>query len=417
MDPSSPLSLASIPILLIPIGPVRQSTWSKWSSLVCSLSSLSQSDIPLDGNLRRSRFFPSLTPSVHACSSSSSSAASIPSPKSNSSNQLHLSYSHSIPPPSTPSSTSLSLFRPSTQILAVVGIVDLGEGGTTGGLAMARRLMAAKVEELFPMGGGGEGYPLVSRCFGVEQADDEGEGGGREVEIDGGESSNGAQKGDSVVVIPSQLADPKLFVGALLGEMLGALLAELADVATILESPSGLALLQQSTLPPFSILPRTSPPTPTSSSRPSLTNYNNHVSLPSLPIQNSSSSSTSPVPRSFSPHRSETLPTNAPSSLGSGPPPSFSRSNSTLSVSSSRTGSPGLSDTGGTPVKTGFGGPGRKRIVSAAPSMSSSASTSSLTLNGSSSSHTPSGVGAARLATLIGSLHLICGRLGDAVLS
>lgn len=120
---------------------------------------------------------------------------------------------------------------------------------------MARRLMAAKVEELFPMGGGGEGYPLVSRCFGVEQADDEGEGGGREVEIDGGESSNGAQKGDNVVVIPSQLADPKLFVGALLGEMLGALLAELADVVSSALPSFSFHLLRSLALVAYSPLP------------------------------------------------------------------------------------------------------------------------------------------------------------------
>lgn len=191
-----------------------------------SFTSIHQSDIPLDGNLRRSRFFPSL-------SLAPSTSTTVVSPKANSSNDVHLAYTHTLPPQSSrPSATSLSLFRPTTQILAVVGIVDLGDGCTTGGLAMAKRLMACKLDELFPSA---EGYPLVARCFGVEQGEQQETL--TEVEIDGGEgpSVRAGREEAEVAVIPSSQAgggDPKLIIGALLGDMVGALLAELADIVS-----------------------------------------------------------------------------------------------------------------------------------------------------------------------------------------
>lgn len=176
-----------------------------------------------------------------------------------------------------------------------------------------------------------------------------------------------------------------------------------------------MALLQQQSLPPLSLA----------------------TSIPLSSTPNQSRSST-PVPQ-FSLLRGETLPVGRSSSpLARADPSPGSRQHqqlgnghpSTPNFSASPTGRPEMlrSATSSTlrngvapppeapvgPVKTSFGGVGRKRGPSATASPTPSAPSPSPQTSSTSPAATALPLAAARLASLLGALHLLSGRLGDA---
>lgn len=392
MDLSSPSALAHIPILVVPIGSVRRSTWTTYLEHITSFGSIPQLDVPLPTSLSRSRFFPSLASSLG------------PSNRANTGNEVHLKFLVSPPATGMDSSTeSLTVLRPSAQVLAIIGIVDLGE---TLSLDVAGRLLRDRVEQLFPEGAG-EGCPLVTRCFGVEGVD-------REVQIDirGAEAGAGGSGGENAVVVIPKMADPRPLIGAMLGDMLGTLLSEFSEIASVLETPSGLAFLTQSQLPPLSILPRGSSSFPhaQASSSAGLTNQA-RMSITSPPSR-TSSPALGHQPHPSLPHGASTGA--LPSSSGDvSNAPSLPRSNTSSSLRTlSLAPAASSMDPAALPVRTGFGGPGRRRIVSGASGPSSGFSTP-----GGGVAAGATAAAQARLAAVMGSLHLLSGRLGDAVVS
>lgn len=228
MDPSSPLFLAQVPLLLIPVGRVRTSTWQRYTSLFSSIDQLPQSDIPLDGTISKSRFFPSLSSSFAATSAAVGSGLV----KNNNNNGVHLTWTtgasgrtSTAAPPAGGGGGELGLIRPTSQPLGLVAIVDL-HPTCTPSLPMASHLLAQELAERSFEGG----RPLVVRCFGVEG--EEGEGvNGREVVID---SNEGGARGEgaTVTVVP-KVEEMKGFLEALVAEMVGRLLAELAELVSL----------------------------------------------------------------------------------------------------------------------------------------------------------------------------------------
>ncbi|CDZ96830.1 Targeting complex (TRAPP) subunit [Phaffia rhodozyma] len=436
MDPCSPIGLAQIPVLIVPLGKVRAETWTKYSELLGSFTQLSQADIPLDANHKKSRFYPSLSSSfpTSAASSASVTATGAGLVKSNNNNTLHLTYSHSLPP--LGSTESLSLIRPSVKPLIFIGIVDLHHTCTPS-LPLGAHLLSNKLAELFPSN---DSHPLVVKCFGVGGEDDNSRDGGpdkettgtvgieiglNEVVIDGGPGEVG---GNGVTVLP-RLGQPRELIEAMIGELVGTLLGEFSDLAASLETPSGYAHLHQSLLPSFSV-----PSGPTRASSPFSRPGTAHSA--SVPVSHSqphpfrsstlNGGSTPPIfpsPSPTPPVLSNTL--SSQTSQLPPFPPSFNRSVSASARTTTASPTPmtptsefGVG-TGGGPVKTSLGGVGRKRVVSSSPSTTSQAATSLPTSSASLAPASGGGpvVGSARLNVVLASLYLLSGRLGDAIAS
>lgn len=405
--PSSPLALAAIPILVVPVGRVRRSTWERYTALFGAVGSVGQSDIPLDASLATARFFPSLSSSFAASTSATGAGSSGGAlVKNNNNNAIHLTWATSA---SEGRVAGLGLLRPASQPLALVALVDL-HPTCTPSLSTAAHLLVNTLDELYPTGE----RPLVVRCFGVEG---EGASDERELVIDSGEAGRSAESdgSDDVTVVP-RMENPSSFLEALVGDLVGRLLGAFAGLANSLESASGMALLQQQSLPPLSLassIPLGSTPHASRSTTP--TPQFSLLRGETLPVSRASS----PLSRTDSlqgAQQHQQLGNGHPStpnfstSLAAGPPPPIQRSTTSSSLRNGVV--PPLEAPVG-PVKTSFGAPGRKRIISTQVAQTPSSGTlppagSPLVV----AAALP--LAAARLASVLGSLYLLAGRLGDA---
>lgn len=220
VSPSSPLALAAIPILVVPVGRVRRSTWERYTALFGAVGSVGQSDVPLDASLSTARFFPSLSSSFAASTSATGAGGSGGAlVKNNNNNAIHLAWSTGL---DAGRAAGLGLLRPASQPLAVVALVDL-HPSCTPSLSTAAHLLSNTLDELYPTGE----RPFVVRCFGVEG---EGSAGDGELVIDSSEEGRSAEAdGTSVTVIP-KMDDPSAFLEALVGDLVGRLLGAFAGL-------------------------------------------------------------------------------------------------------------------------------------------------------------------------------------------
>ncbi|KAG9121686.1 hypothetical protein FRC07_002267, partial [Ceratobasidium sp. 392] len=230
-------TLGHVRILLIPVGPIRKSTFDKWTALIRSFEHIRLDDIPPDPREDRARFMPSTL----------------------STGYVHLFYP-SHPPPEYYG--SLSLFRPSVFPLAVIGIADCTyrppsskskDASTSQAPSLASILAEfnARMTELFPARAA---FPLATRCFAFEDSPQgpdangaSGDGGGQ-VNINVGDTLPG------LVVIPSEIGHSKRFyLGTLLAELCGSVLGEFGSLAKFLETPAGLDALSTGLFPTLGI--------------------------------------------------------------------------------------------------------------------------------------------------------------------
>lgn len=225
-------TLGHVRILLIPVGPIRKSTFDKWTALIRSFEHIRLDDIPPDPREDRARFMPSTL----------------------STGYIHLSYP-SHPPPEYYG--SLSLFRPSAFPLAVIGIADCSyqpppnesQSSQPPSLSGILAEFNARLTELFPAR---SAFPLATRCFAFEDSP---------ASTNGTSASEGGQVninvGDTLpglVVIPSEIGHSKRFyLGTLLAELCGSVLGEFGSLAKFLETPAGLDALSTGLFPTLGI--------------------------------------------------------------------------------------------------------------------------------------------------------------------
>ncbi|QRV85843.1 transport protein particle subunit [Ceratobasidium sp. AG-Ba] len=225
-------TLGHVRILLIPVGPIRKSTFDKWTALIRSFEHIRLDDIPPDPREDRARFMPSTL----------------------STGYIHLSY------PSHPSPEyygSLSLFRPSAFPLAVIGIADcsyqppstLETPSQPPSLAGILAEFNARITEIFPVR---SAFPLATRCFAFEDSPPSTNGNsaseGGQVNINVGDTLPG------LVVIPSEIGHSKRFyLGTLLAELCGSVLGEFGSLSKFLETPAGLDALSTGLFPTLGI--------------------------------------------------------------------------------------------------------------------------------------------------------------------
>ncbi|KAG8684318.1 hypothetical protein FRC08_013753, partial [Ceratobasidium sp. 394] len=240
MEASPFATLGHVRILLVPVGPIRKSTFDKWTALIRSFEHIRLDDIPPDPREDRARFMPSTL----------------------STGYIHLSYP-SHPPPEYYG--SLSLFRPSVFPLAVIGIADCSYqpppskskdpgSSQTPSLASILAEFNARLTELFPARAA---FPLATRCFAFEDSlpntqDPNANGvsgdGGGQVNINVGDTLPG------LVVIPGEIGHSKrYYLGTLLAELCGSVLGEFGSLAKFLETPAGLDALSTGLFPTLGI--------------------------------------------------------------------------------------------------------------------------------------------------------------------
>ncbi|THU80824.1 hypothetical protein K435DRAFT_972612 [Dendrothele bispora CBS 962.96] len=249
MDTHAFASLAQVPILLVPVGAIPYSTFSKFASEIRSFDSIRLGDIPEGPKDERARFMPKTLSTGH----------------------LHLSFP-THPPPF--SHLSLSLLRPSHFPLAVIGIASCSRSES---LASILAQFNATILSMFPADGM---YPLARNCFVFEENDD----GSSNISL--GESPPG------VVVFPSLMGNRKLYIGTLLADLCSQILGEFGALIERLESPVGNEYLNASllpSLPSLSEMPASLnglPPLPSHNSQPEISKTG--FSTPAVMKRNSS---------------------------------------------------------------------------------------------------------------------------------
>ncbi|KAI0818742.1 transport protein Trs120 or TRAPPC9 TRAPP II complex subunit-domain-containing protein [Irpex lacteus] len=337
MDPLDFGSLARIRILLLPVGPIKRTTFAHWASEIRTFENIRLGDIPADAREERARFMPGPLASGH----------------------VHLSFpTHPLPP----THTQLSLFRPSDFPLGVIGIASCSPSSSSSSshtssppsssshpssstnhaqtLSTIQSQFQETVSRTFPEG---SAYPLAQNCFVFEEGEE-----------DVGDVGGSAHT-PGVVVIPGMMGNKKIYVGTLLADLCSSILAEFANVVQALESPLGNEYLNAALFP--LLPPASSMPLPLSSSSHTSTSDSLNIpmrsSLPPLPhpssqpdLNTSSSLLRSKTPTPLTMKRN--------SSIGPGPPTSPYRQAS-LPLQSSVNGGLGMGGMGGKKKVTAIG--------------------------------------------------------------
>ncbi|GHJ88545.1 hypothetical protein NliqN6_4947 [Naganishia liquefaciens] len=148
---ADPLAQARIPVLLLPVGRVRESIWNKWSQKIAHFKEVRLSDVPgtsgsASGKGDKARFLP----------------PSHPPPQTH----LHLSFSSTPMQRTLNHILPLSLLQVSAFPLAVIGIADLSDTSTTQSQKMD--MFHDTLDSLGLSNADGLVFPLTRRCFGVE---------------------------------------------------------------------------------------------------------------------------------------------------------------------------------------------------------------------------------------------------------
>ncbi|KDQ07911.1 hypothetical protein BOTBODRAFT_139417 [Botryobasidium botryosum FD-172 SS1] len=217
MESSSFSSLARVRILLLPIGPIKRSTFDKWAALIRSFEHIRLGDIPPDSREEKSRF--------------------IPSPLST--GFLHLSFP-SHPPPIYHG--PLSLFRISSCPLGVIGIADATE---TTSLAFISAEYNTAIATYFPST---SAFPFAGKCYAFEDGD-----GNANI-------NNSSGTFPEIVTIPSVMGNKKLYIGTLLADLCHDILAEFPSLVRALDSPGGLESLHSNLFPSIKLGSADQPP-------------------------------------------------------------------------------------------------------------------------------------------------------------